>query len=58
MEFLSHHGIVFTAKDIREQPGAIEELLALGSRSTPTTVIDGEVIVGFDRRRLSKLLGL
>ncbi len=27
-----------------------------GSRSTPTTVIDDEVIVGFDPERLDKLL--
>jgi glutaredoxin len=58
MEFLSQHGIAFTAKDIRQDPAAIEELIALGSRSTPTTLIDGEMVIGFDRKRLSELLGL
>ena len=58
MEFLSQHGIEFTGKNIREDQVALEELLALGSRSTPTTVIDGEVIVGFDRKRISDLLGI
>lgn len=58
MEFLSQRGIPFTAKNIRQDPGALEELIALGSRSTPTTVIDGETIIGFDRKRLSELLGL
>ena len=58
MEFLSQHGIQFTDKNVREDQTALEELLALGSRSTPTTVIDGEVIVGFDRKRISELLGI
>ncbi len=26
--------------------------------TTPVTVIDGEVVVGFDRKRLATLLGL
>lgn len=58
MEFLSQHGIPFTAKNIRQDPGAIEELIALGSRSTPTTLVDGQMIIGFDRKRLSELLGI
>lgn len=58
MEFLSHHRIPFIAKDVRADPAALQEVLALGSRSTPTTVIDGEVIMGFDRERFSALLGL
>lgn len=58
MEFLSQRGVPFTARNIRQDPGAIEELIALGSRVTPTTVIDGEVISGFDRKRLSEMLGI
>jgi hypothetical protein len=34
------------------------ELQRLGYRATPVTVIDGEVVVGFDRGRLERLLGL
>ena len=58
MEFLSHHEIAFAAKNVREDQDALQELLGLGSRSTPTTVIDDEVIVGFDRKRISQLLGI
>ena len=58
MEYLSRHGVQFTARDIRADRAALEELLALGSRSTPTTLVDGEVVIGFDRRRLDQLLGL
>jgi hypothetical protein len=34
------------------------ELERLGVATTPVTVIDGQVIVGFDRKRLAALLGL
>jgi hypothetical protein len=33
-------------------------LLRLGYRATPVTVIDDEVIVGFDRGKIERLLGL
>lgn len=36
---------------------AMHELEELGVLSTPVTVIDGEVVVGFDRARLDELLG-
>jgi hypothetical protein len=34
------------------------ELERLGYASTPVTFIDGEAVVGFDRKRLAALLGL
>jgi len=45
-------------KNIQEDRAALEELLRLGYRATPVTVIDGEVVVGFDRGKLMRLLGL
>jgi hypothetical protein len=33
-------------------------LLRLGYRATPVTVIDDEIIVGFDRGKIERLLGL
>lgn len=48
----------FVDKDIRKDPAAMEELLRLGHRATPVTIIDGEVVVGFDRGKLERLLGL
>jgi glutaredoxin 3 len=50
--------VTFTEKNVRADPEALQELLALGSRSTPTTTIDDELIIGFDRARISVLLGL
>lgn len=46
------------AKNILEDEQALEELQKLGFRATPVTVIDGEVIVGFDRGRIEQLLGI
>ena len=34
----------------------MEELLKIGVMTTPVTVIDGQVVVGFDRKRLEELL--
>ena len=36
---------------------AMDELIKIGVLTTPVTVFDGEVVVGFDRARLEKLLG-
>jgi glutaredoxin len=42
-----------------EDPAAMEELVQkIGRRATPVIVIDGEVIVGFDRGKLQRFLGL
>ncbi len=57
-EFLTQHGIAFQARNVAEDPAAMEELERLGVASTPVTVIEGEVVVGFDRKRLAALLGL
>ena len=48
----------FTEKNIAENDEFLQELNGLGSRSTPTTVIDGEAIVGFNRTTLKRKLGL
>jgi len=51
-------GVAFVEKNIRDDPGALAELEQLGYRATPVTVINGQVVVGFDRGRLMRLLGL
>ena len=45
-------------KNVREDPAALKELLALGYQSTPVTLIDGDAVVGFDQEKIAKLLGL
>ena len=58
MEFLSQRNINFIEKNIRTDLDAIQEMVEMNSQSTPTTVIDNEVIIGFDKERISELLGL
>jgi hypothetical protein len=50
--------VQYVAKDIRADKGALDELTKMGFRATPVTIIDGETVVGFDRAKLEKLLGL
>jgi len=48
---------------VRPAPGevairqtAMDELMEIGVMTTPVTVIDGEVVVGFNRKKLEELL--
>jgi glutaredoxin 3 len=50
--------VPFVVKDIRTDPAALQELVKLGFRATPVTLVDGEAVVGFDREKLQRLLGL
>lgn len=43
-------------KDVLADPKAMAELEQIGIMSTPVTAIDGEVVVGFDRRKIEELL--
>ncbi len=56
MEFLSHKGIPYTEKNVRQDPKAMEELRAMGYSSVPVTVIDGTRIVGFDKAKIEAAL--
>ena len=57
-EFLSRNRIQFIERNIVQEPEALQELRRLGYMTTPVTLVDGEVIVGFDEEKLSKALGL
>jgi glutaredoxin len=48
--------IPFTERDISQDDEALAELEALGVMTTPVTVIDGQVVIGFDRAKLERLL--
>ncbi len=41
-----------------DDPSALAELEAIPVFTTPVTLIDGEVVIGFDRGKLSELLGI
>jgi glutaredoxin len=55
-EFLSQRGVDFIERDVVYDEVALAELEKLGVMTTPVTVIDGEVVVGFDRPKLEHLL--
>jgi glutaredoxin len=58
-EFLSDHGIAYTAYNVAEDPAALAALEArTGQRATPVVVVGDEVVIGFDRGRLQRLLRL
>jgi glutaredoxin 3 len=57
-EFLSSHNVPYEERDVVENEAYGRELMALGSTGVPTLVVDGQVVIGFDRPRLSRLLGL
>ncbi|HEX7785102.1 MAG TPA: glutaredoxin family protein [Methylomirabilota bacterium] len=49
----------FTARNVAEDPEAREALIAkTGRMAVPVITVGDEVIVGFDRGRLQRLLGL
>ena len=55
-EFLSQNKIDFVDRNVAADETALAELEKLGYMTTPATVVDGEVVVGFDRAKLEKLL--
>lgn len=58
-KFLAERGIGFTEYDIsRDQKKMAEIVNRTGRASVPVIEIDGDVIVGFDKNRLAKKLGL
>lgn len=55
-EFLSQNKIDFIERNIAVDETALKELEKLGYMTTPVTVINGEVVVGFDAPKLRRLL--
>ncbi len=55
-EYLSQKQIQFDEKDITGGSSAISELQKLGFMTTPVTVIEDKVIVGFDVPKLDGAL--
>lgn len=55
-EFLSRAGVPFTTRDVDEDDGAYEELVARGWRSVPVTFIGEQAFKGFVPAALRKAL--
>ncbi|MBA5850332.1 glutaredoxin family protein [Clostridium sp. cel8] len=57
-EFFKENNVDFVEHNITTDPEARKELVAKGYRGVPVIVINGEYILGFDKNRISSLLGL
>ena len=58
-QYLERLGVAFISRDIEEEPEYKDELdKKLGGNFTgvPVTDIDGELVTGFDRRKIDELL--
>jgi glutaredoxin 3 len=56
-EFLSQRGISFEERDVSLNPSYAQELVrSTGQMGVPVTLINGQIVVGFDRGRLEQLL--
>jgi glutaredoxin len=58
-EFLSVHKVSFTERNIRRDSEARQYIAnRFGAEVVPLTVIDDEMVIGFDQARLELLLGV
>lgn len=56
-EFLKEHNIEFEDIDVSKDEKAAEEMIKKSEQmGAPVIEIDGEIVVGFDKKRISKLL--
>jgi glutaredoxin 3 len=56
-EYLASRGVPFDDRDVSRDAAAAEEMVRLsGQQGVPVTVVDGAVIVGYDRPRLDAAL--
>jgi glutaredoxin-like YruB-family protein len=56
-KYLTERGVPFTVRDVNSDFSAQKELVGkYKSRSTPTIVVDEEVMIGFDPDRLEHML--
>nr|3ZIT_A Chain A, THIOREDOXIN [Bacillus cereus]3ZIT_B Chain B, THIOREDOXIN [Bacillus cereus] len=58
-EFLKHNNVAYEEFDVKKDAAARNRLLYdYDSYSTPTVVIDGEVVAGFQIEKLQQLLNI
>ena len=55
-EWLKENKIAFTEKDVTKEANAKKMVELSGQTGTPVTTVGKEVIVGFDKPKLKKLL--
>lgn len=57
-QYLSSKGQSYEDIDVSQNKTALEEMVKLsGQMGVPTVIINGQVVVGFDKERIDSLLG-
>lgn len=58
-EFLKEHNIEFEEVDVSQNKEAREEMMKKsGQLEVPVVEIDGQIVVGFDKEKISKILNI
>lgn len=58
-EFLKKHELSFEEIDVSQNQQAVQDLIEkTGQMSVPVLEIDGEIVVGFDREKITKMLNI
>ena len=57
-EFLSREQQPFIEKNVEDDDSAYDELIALGFRAVPVTMVNGRSITGFDEAALRAALAV
>ena len=58
-EYLKHKNISFQNIDVSSDNEGLEKMVSLtGQMGVPVVVIDGSVVVGFDREKIDSLLNI
>ncbi|MBI2644143.1 MAG: glutaredoxin family protein [Candidatus Wildermuthbacteria bacterium] len=58
-EFFREHSIAYEEKDVSQDVNAQHEMVEkAGVLAVPVIDVDGQVIVGFDKKKLAELLGI
>lgn len=56
--YLNQKGITFTNIDVSSDAQSLEKMISLsGQMGVPVIDINGEIVVGFDKEKIDKLLG-
>ena len=58
-QFLKEHDVEFEEVDVSQDRNALEEMIRKsGQMGVPVVEINNQIVVGFDREKISKLLNL
>jgi len=57
-DYLTKKGVRFVERDVSSDRAAADEMVRkTGQMGVPVIIVDGQIVVGFDRARLEQLLG-